>query len=431
MINNPAKIHYYTRDLFSKIETFLKTKEIIAIVGSRQVGKTTLLQKIYNELSKKQKCLFLTFENRSELELFERDVESFKDLYCTRYQVIFIDEFQYAKDAGQKLKYLFDTTDVKFFISGSASLQIKEAGKYLVGRIFTFRLHPFSFSEYLRAIDEPIYRLTRKYFNQVQEIFSGNNPKVESLIKSETIKNKLAAYFEQYLIFGGYPRVVSAKNTEEKKQVLESIVDNYLLRDIQSLLKLATENELMTLARSLSLQSGNLVSFTELSNPTHLSYKEVKKHIRILEETFILNLVYPYFRNKRTELVKNPKVFFGDNGFHNKLIDNFMPLAARADSGALAENFIFNSLSSSSAFLEINFWRTKSQAEVDFILSRENQIIPLEAKFAPMGKKIIGKSLFSFINKYKCKTAIVTTNGDFGIRKTGAAAVYFIPAFFI
>lgn len=432
MINNPAKIHhYYTRDLFFKIKPFLKTKEIIAIVGSRQVGKTTLLEKIYSELSNKKKCLFLTFENRSELELFDRDIESFKNLYCKEYQVIFIDEFQYAGGAGQKIKYLFDTTDVKFFISGSASLQIKEAGKYLVGRIFTFRLYSFSFSEYLKALDEPVYRLTKKSFNLVQEIFSNSQPEVKNSLKSETIKNKLATYYEQYLIYGGYPRVISAKSIEEKKQVLESIADNYLLRDIQSLLKLATENELMALARFLSLQTGNLVSFTELSSLTHLSYKELKKHLKILEETFILNLVYPYFRNKRTELVKNPKVFFGDNGFRNKLIDNFTPLTARADSGALAENFVFNSLSSGSTFPQIHFWRTKSQAEVDFVLSRGDQIIPLEVKLAPIGKKVVGKSLFSFINKYKCKTAVVTTNGDFGMRKAGSATVYFIPAFFI
>lgn len=428
MNNNPAKI--YQRDLLDKIDPFLNTREIIAIIGSRQVGKTTLLKVIFEKLSKKQKCLFLTFENRSDLEIFDTDIENFKKLYCENYQVIFIDEFQYANDAGAKIKFLYDTTKVKFFITGSSSLEVKEAGKYLVGRVFSFHLSSFSFSEYLTAVDQPLFKLVKSGFDIVNNILSvAKTVDLHDPVKSQTLQSKLQYYFEQYLVFGGYPRVVASVENLEKIQVLSSIIDNYLLREIRSLLHLATENELLNLAKFLSLQTANLISVTELSNSTNLNFKEVKKHLQILQQTYILDLLYPYYRNRRTEIVKNPKIFFLDNGFRNKMIDNFNDLTKRTDSGALAENFVFNSLKSDG--VRVNFWRSKSQAEVDFVIEKAGEIIPIEVKYSPLGKKVIGKSLFSFINKYHPKKAIITSSGDFGKRQVNQTIVYFVPIFYI
>lgn len=428
MNNNPAKV--YERDLLNEIEPFLNTKEIIAIIGSRQVGKTTLLQIIFKKLSQKRKCLFLTFENRSDLEIFESDIENFKTLYCQDYQAIFIDEFQYAKDAGAKLKFLYDTTNVKFFITGSSSLEIKEAGKYLVGRVFKFNLDSFSFSEYLRAVDPSFFRVVKSGFDILNNILlSSKTVTLSDPIKSKNLASKLQNYFEQYLIFGGYPRVVASTNTEEKIQVLSSIIDNYLLREIRSLLHLATENELLNLTRFLSLQTANMISYRELSGSTELNFQEVKKHLQILQQTLVVDLLYPYYKNRRTEIVKNPKVFFLDNGFRNKVIDNFSDFTKRTDGGALAENFVFNSLRSDG--LKLNFWRSKSQAEVDFVTEKAGELLPLEVKYSPIGKMVVGKSLFSFINKYSPKKAIITTNGDFGKRQVDNTTIYFIPIFYV
>lgn len=428
MNNNPAKV--YERDLLSEIEPFLNTKEIIAIIGSRQVGKTTLLQIIFKKLSQNKKCLFLTFENRSDLEIFESDTENFKALYCHDYQAIFIDEFQYAKDAGAKLKFLYDTTNVKFFITGSSSLEIKEAGKYLVGRVFSFHLSSFSFSEYLRAVDPSFFRIVKNSFDILSNILlSSKKITLSDPIKSKTLASKLQNYFEQYLIFGGYPRVVASTNTEEKIQVLSSIIDNYLLREIRSLLHLATENELLNLARFLSLQTANMISYRELSSSTGLNFQEVKKHLQILQQTLVVDLLYPYYKNRRTEIVKNPKVFFLDNGFRNKVIDNFSDFTKRTDGGALAENFVFNSLISDG--IKLNFWRSKSQAEVDFVMEKAGELLPLEVKYSPIGKMVIGKSLFSFINKYSPKKVIITTNSGFGKRQVDNTTVYFIPIFYV
>lgn len=432
-MNNNRDI-IYKRDLFERVKPYFGSKEIIAIMGSRQSGKTTLLKMIFKELGATQQCVFLTFEKKDDLEIFDSDIENFKKLFVDPYEVIFIDEFQYAKEAGKKLKYLYDTAGKKFFISGSSSLEIKEAGKYLVGRVFAFYLHPFSFSEFIRAKNPPLYNILSSTFHAVSEIVGGGKKILsENPLKSAALREDLKKLFSEYLRYGGYPRVVLAKNEEEKQLALSSILDNYLLREIRSLLQLATEDELIRLSGLLALQIGNLVSYQELSNASSLSYEQVKKHLLVLRQTFIINMATPYFKNRRKELVKNPKVYFLDSGFRNKMINNFTSLESRTDTGALAENFTFNHLyyGENSDTTRTRFWRTKSQAEVDFIIEKEGQIIPIEVKYAPLKNITLGRSLISFIKKYSPRVAIVTTNDNFGTTTFGNTTVYYIPIFYL
>lgn len=433
MKNNPAKIKdIFPRDILEEINLYLDKKEILAVIGPRQSGKTTLLKIILNQISSKKKSIFITFEEKKALEIFNNDVENFKKIYVEPYDVVFIDEFQYGKDSGQKLKYLFDTSNTKFIVSGSSSLEIKNIGKYLVGRVFTFYLFPLSFLEFLKAKNSQIFKIVNFGFQITKKIISTNEKIIlEDPIKSEGLKKEVLNLFFEYLTFGGYPRVVKAKTDAEKKLVLSSIVDNYLLKEIQSLLHLATENELLRLAKFLGLQIGSLISYQELSSSSGLNFIEVKKHLNILKETFILNFSFPYFKNRRLELVKNPKVYFVDFGFRNKIIENFNWPENRTDLGSLAENFVFNSLSQKfTSFKTINFWRTKSQAEVDFVIEEGEEVIPIEVKFSPLGKKVIGKSLFSFVKKYSPKKAIITTSDTFGKRQVEKTTIYFIPIFY-
>lgn len=434
--NNPAKINtveIFERDILKKIYPFISKKEILSIIGPRQAGKTTVLQILFNQLKKEKKSLFLTFEKIEDREIFEKDIENFKELYVEPYDIVFIDEFQYAENAGQKLKYLYDTTKAKFIITGSSSLAIKDIGKYLVGRVFTFYLFPLNFSEFLRVKDSTLFNIVKKEFDKVKAFFEEDKSfDTKDSIKSSVLKNRLKEYFFEYLIFGGYPRVIKSDDIDEKRVVLSSIVENYLLREIRSLLHLATENELLRLAKFLSLQIGNLISYGELSASSGLNHIAVKKHLNILKETFVVDFVYPFYTNKRIELVKSPKVYFLDLGFRNKVIDNFSSFDKRSDLGALVENFVFNELRSRILdFGRINFWRTKSQAEVDFVVEKDGKLIPIEVKFTSAKRKVIGKSLFSFIEKYKPEKAIVTASDFYEKRTVGKTKVYFVPVFYI
>src|SRR3989338_1729075 len=132
---------YIERELKDKIKPFLAKKEAISIVGPRQAGKTTFIKHLAEQFEfeqKGKKVRFFTFENRDDLNLFNNGLEDFKKI-ASQYQVVFIDEFQYSRDGGQKLKYLYDTTEVKFIVSGSSSLELTfQTGKYMVGRLIEF-----------------------------------------------------------------------------------------------------------------------------------------------------------------------------------------------------------------------------------------------------------------------------------------------------
>ena len=348
------------------------------------------------------------------------DIEAFKKIYVNPNEVVFIDEVQYAKEAGQKLKYLYDTTGKKFIVSGSSSLEIRSMGKFLVGRIFNFYLSPLNFSEFLKYKDIQIFDL----YNS-----TSNNLEVSS---SNEIKKTVLNFFEEYLIYGGFPRVVLAKSLDEKEMALGSIIDNYLLKEIRTLLKLASEDQLLKLTKLLSLQVGNLISYNELSSSTGLSLIELKKHLNILKETYILDLVKPYFNNKRIELVKNPKPYFIDTGMRNKIIDNFSKVGQRTDMGQLAENYVFQVLRQNFPYPKsINFWRTKSKAEVDFVIEDKGEIIPIEVKYSTLGNTVVGKSMHSFIEKYSPKKAIITTTGEAMIKKIKNTKVYFTPIYLL
>ena len=241
----------------------------------------------------------------------------------------------------------------------------------------------------------------------------------------EQINKRLVEKLEKYVIYGGYPAVALSTTEQEKKKTLAGIAENYLLKDIKGLLNLATEDKLVKLSKFLALQIGNMIKYEELSSASGLSYKETLKHLNILEKTFIMKLIKPYFTNKRTELTKNPKSYFMDLGLRNFLIDDFRALRARNDAGAVMENYAYNLLQSLDITSGLKYWRTKSKAEVDFIIERQRNIYPIEVKY--VSKKIIGKSFYSFIDKFKPKIGIILTKDYLGEEKIKNTKVKFIP----
>lgn len=408
--NNPTKI-YVERTVEAEILPFISRREVISLLGSRQSGKTTFLSHLQRKLLKeKGKIAYITFENKQSLQLFDNP-EEFMAFYQD-YDILIIDEFHYAKEGGQKLKFLYDTTDKKFIISGSSSLELTfQTGKYMVGRMVTFKLSPFSFEEFLLATNKPLHN-----------IYALNKP------LSQVIKQNLMKNLELYLIYGGYPAVVLTKSNMEKEKILESIIENYLLRDIKDLLLLTTEDELILLTKLLAAQMGNLINYNELSTLSRLPYKQLLKHLEILKKTYIVDFIRPYSTNKRTELVKNPKVYFFDSGFRNYILGDFRSFDKRQDIGALVENYIFTKLSNNQTMTtKVNFWRTKSGAEVDFIIEKQGNIIPIEVKYS--SSPVIGKSLYSFFDKYRPNKAYVITKDVEKEIEIKGVRVFFIPAY--
>src|SRR3989344_1318234 len=390
---------YIKRKLEEEIKKYLKTKEIIAVIGPRQCGKTTMLLTI---LKNYDKVSIASFDNIKQLKLFEDDIDSFIGLYVEWYNYLFIDEVQYAKDSGKKLKYIYDTQKIKIFISGSsaAELSIKSL-KYLVGRIFVFKLFPFSFNEFLMAKDNRLWGI----YNQGKYGLQ--------------ILSQINAYLHEYMIYGGFPRVVLASSIKEKKKVLENIYNTYLLREIKEIMQLGDNDKLITLLKSLSLQIGNLINYNELSQLTGLSFKELKKYLIILDQTYVCSRVSSFHTNKRTELVKVPKIYFFDSGFRNTCIDNFN--AERTDKGAMYENVIFTELIIEG--ITPKYWRSKSGAEVDFIIS---DATPIEIK-STINETKPSRSFSSFVEKYRPKKGFLVSLNFEGKKTIAGCALHFVP----
>lgn len=341
--------------------------EIIAVVGPRQCGKTTLLRHIAGSLPS---SIFLSFEDKNILDLFENRTDEFIGLYAKKNKYLFIDEFQYAKEGGKKLKYIYDLHHIKMFVTGSSSIDLTvKTVKYLVGRIFIFTLLPFDFQEFLAAKNPSL----EKFYNSNKIAL---NKKIDTVTDTS---DELRALYEEYVIYGGYPRAVISDDHDEKKKVLANIYNTYFLREVKDILGLIDDYKLLNLIKALSSQAGNLIDYQELCRISELTYPTLKKYLNFLEKTYVCRPIRPFFKNKRVEIVKNPKIYFFDTGLRNYAINNFSALEERTDAGAILENAVFGQLTKEE--LLINYWRTKQKLEVDFVVSMpDNKITALEIK---------------------------------------------------
>ncbi len=355
---------YIKRKIEDDILGYLKRREILAIVGPRQCGKTTVLKRVFESL-KTEKKIFLNFEDQEVLSLFENNIKRFAQLYVASNKYVFIDEFQYAKQGGKLLKYLYDTYETKILISGSSATDLTiKAIRFLVGRIFVLQMYQFDFYEYLLSKDASYAVVYEK------EKIDLKNSKKSPLLSVEEMLT-FRKYYEDYLTFGGYPQVVLASDEKTKREVLKNIYNTYFLRDVRDILGLIDDYKLNNLIKALALQIGNMIESSELASISEFSFPTLKKYFNFLSKTYICEFIIPFFTNKRKEIVKNRKVFFYDTGLRNFIVDDFRPLNLRTDAGALLENGFWMQLVKNG--LKSQYWRDKNQNEIDFIVELGQQ----------------------------------------------------------
>lgn len=389
-IMNPPT--YITRELETSIQKYLPLPEILAIVGPRRSGKTTFLRHLATSL---ESCAYLSFENQTLLDLFDLHIDTFADRHLKPYSHLILDEFQYSKKGGKHLKYLFDTyPGKKIFISGSSSPELTiKALRFLTGRCLVFTLLPLSFSEFLST--KPV----------------------------KPTPDELREYASEYMTFGGYPEVVLQPDPEIKQTLLQNIYSLFLRREVKDLTSLSDDYKLKNLLKALSLSIGNLIEYRELSQLSGFDHLSLKRYLNFLHQTYIATPILPFFTNRRTELVKNPKIYFYDLGLRNSLIDNFQPLSLRTDRGALVENLVGIDLLNQG--LDLKFWRTKNKAEVDFVWEKNGQLFAAEVKAGP--KPSLSPSLLSFITKYSPTHASIVSHTTQPKRQIRSTLVDFPP----
>lgn len=398
---------YIERDLEKEIKKYLKGKEMISIVGARRCGKTTLMKHVYGDL---QKANFISFDDREILDLFEKNVKEFIDQYVEGFDYLFIDEFQYAKEGGKQLKYIHDIYGkVKIIISGSSAPELSiQSLKYLVGRVFLFYLYPLSFEEFLRFKDSRLYETFKR----------------EKI--SEQSMNKINKYYDEFLVYGGYPQVVLEGDYEKKQMILKNIYNTYLLREIKEILSISEDDKISQIIKAISVQTTGIVNFNELSSLTNIEFHKLKRYLSVLTKTFVLSECKPYFTNKRKEISKAPKYYFLDNGFRNIAVDDFREYGKRTDRGKLNENFVASEIIKKD--MDLKYWRTHAGAEADFIIYRQGQLIPIEVK-TKLTRTTYGKSIKNFIEKYGSPKGFVLSRDFYDEISINRTQVYFRPLF--
>jgi len=389
-------MEFIPRKTYSELKKHLTKPEISLILGPRQAGKTTIMEELQREIKNSGKLsVFFNLDIIEDRQFFETQhslLDRIRKEIGSKPAVVFIDEISRLENAGLFLKGLYDLkTNFKFIVSGSGSLELKaNILEPLTGRKKIFHCFPLSFTEFIA------FKLKTN---------PKNLPKALSLNPYQ--RQRL---INEYLNFGGYPKVVLAPTYEEKNEALVEIFTSYLEKDIALLLKVQKERAFENLVKILASQTGNLVNKNELSITLGITFKTLKKYLYFLEKTFVINLVNPFFRNARKELTKSPKVYFCDLGLL-RLAQGIIPSTGSQPNGSFFENACFLRLKELGLMKPPQFWRTKSGAEVDFVIfsPETGKPIPIEVKLSPGKKPSLGKSLISFLKEYQPKKAFIYT----------------------
>jgi len=390
------------RKILSRLQEHLLTDQMTIITGPRQVGKTYLMSELQKQLQNEgKKTIWLNLDNEVDKQRFssQADLLAFIELQVGKDKAtVFIDEIQRKENAGFFLKGIFDmNTPYKFVISGSGSLELKaKISESMAGRKQIFTVDPISFEEFIN------FKTNYQYEDRLSNFF-----KIE--------EGKTARLLAEYMVFGGYPRVILAETADLKQNQMQEIYRSYVDRDIHDLLHLEKTDAFNNLLKILASQIGGLINVSELASTVGIDEKTIRHYLYYLEQTFLIQKVTPFFRNTRSEVTKAPIYYFVDIGLRNWLLGLFgLPEIPISFSGHLFENIVFNMLKSQTELspTQIHFWRTKDQAEVDFVLETGLEITPIEVKYTKLVKLEIPRSLRSFITRYKSTNAYIVNTGN-------------------
>ena len=334
--------------------------KVLILIGSRQVGKTTLISEISKGFAQED-VLFVNCDESDVRAVLENSSSTVLKSFIGSKKLFIIDEAQRVKGIGLTLKLIADTLkEVQVIATGSSAFDLRnELEEPLTGRKIVIELFPIS---------------TQEMVNHT------------SYIEEKRM-------LEQRMIYGMYPEIIN--NPTDAKKLLKELSDSYLFKDILSYKDIRQPDALRKLLTALSLQVGSEVSYNELGNLIGLDKETVERYIDLLEKSFVVFRLTSLSRNGRNELKKSRKIYFYDNGVRNAVINNFNPLSLRSDVGDLWENFMISerrkTLHYNQIFANTYFWRTHTQLEIDYIEEREGKLFTYEFKWSDKKKAKIPK----------------------------------------
>ncbi len=330
------------RKLQEAVVSSLKTYPVVGILGSRQVGKTTLAKTI-RDVSRPD-AVYLDLELPSDINKL-RDAE----LYLRQFEntLVIVDEIQRMPSLFPLIRALVDQNRIggRFLILGSASPELlRRSSESLAGRIIYHELGPLS------------------------------------------LKETGADRFQQLLLRGGYPNSFLAENDDESFVWRDSYIKTYLEMDLPQLDIRIPSVQLRRFWTMLAHCHGQLWNASKIAGSLGVSAPTVRRYLDILDETFVVRQLPPYYANTKKRVIKSPKVYIRDSGLNHALlrIRTFEDLMGHPSVGASWEGFVIEQIA---ALLppnsELYFYRTNAGAEIDLLyLDHENKPVPVEIKYS-------------------------------------------------
>lgn len=385
----------YERKLLKELRKWTGKRTIVVVTGMRQVGKTTIFRMLFDEIPSRNKA-FLDMENPIVQKIFEEEDydniwPNLKPYGITSSQKahIFLDEIQVMPSLVKSVKYLFDHYDVQFFLTVSSSFYLKNLfPESLSGRKVVFELYPLDFEEFL------VFKGVKKDF---YPSFAEKDKRKNRISYEKVIK-----LYDEFLIYGGFPKAVLADNDEEKKAILEDIFKSYFEKDVRSLADFENAGKLRDFIILLMQRAGSGLNISRISSELGVARKTIYSYLSFLESTYFIRLIKPFTRSVDMEVSGTRKVYLCDTGMLNHF--------AQVSSGSVLENAVFNSIRK---YGEIRYYQRRSGAEIDFILPRQGTALEVKERGTVHDRRTVSKIVDSLKLKegYVISKAFVKERG--------------------
>lgn len=339
------------RDLQNSIEKWIWKGKILVIYWPRRVGKTTLAKSLLKKYGNPRDYLDADqLDVRQSLESQNKDRLK-STLGNTKF--IVIDEAQRVRNIGLNLKILVDNfPEIQIIATWSSSFDLaQEINESLTGRQIEFHLWGISIAE-------------------LGQLYS---------------RHQLNSKIPDFLRFGMYPDSILSQDYTLTETLLRNIASNYLYKDVLEHENIKKPDLLVRLLQALALQVGNQVSDNELATLLGVGRATILRYIDLLEKSFVIFRLPSFARNLRNELKFSKKIYFYDVGIRNALISQFQPIELRSDIGWLWENFLiserYKHLQNHLLYRNTYFWRSHTQAEIDYIEEYNGKLSAYEFKW--------------------------------------------------
>jgi len=381
------------------LQEYLDTFPCVAIIGSRQCGKTTMLGTLPNDWQR------YDLERANDYQLVTRDPDLFLRLNPDK---IAIDEAQLFPDLFKALRVAIDDDrrPGRFVVTGSSSPELMSSvSESLAGRVGIIELSPFGFSEIYTAQDSPLGLIT------------DNSCDLADLMKVAKPKASLSEAHE-YWFRGGYPEPWLSKSERARKLWVEQFMQTYVQRDISQLFPNLNRDRFSLFLQLLGGLSGTIINYSDTARALGISAPTVRDYFEIAHGSFIWRLIPSFSRNSYKRLVRHPKGYVRDSGLLHHLLrlPDLKALLGHPQMGNSWEGMVIEEilrhLNANGIGFDYYHYRTSGGAEVDLVLEGDFGLLPIEIKYSQTVHWRSLKSMREFIDHHDCKYGIVVQNSD-------------------